>query len=123
MQETASFNTSVIDNKYTVVKRLDVNEIAEKVVFLVKENDSSSLFVLKMFFLSETNDFLKEVQRNLALLSSPRLIKCTHYEKARENMPPVYINGMRFESYSYIVLPYCKNGTLLDLLINIQEKQ
>jgi len=38
-------------------------------------------------------------------------------------MPPLYISGERFESYSYIVLPYCTHGTLIDLLINAQDKQ
>lgn len=61
MKESMITNTTVIDGKYLVVKRLDVNEIAQKVVFLVRSTSSSDLFVLKLFLPSETNDFLKEV--------------------------------------------------------------
>lgn len=46
----------------------------------------------------------------------------THYEAARNGMPHICLNGTKFENYSYIVLPYCRNGTLIDLLMTVQDQ-
>lgn len=83
----------------------------------MKDTSSDTLLVLKLFLMEETKEFAKEVERNLRLLDSPMLFKCTAYEFARPNMPLLVINNISYSSYNYLILPYCKNGTLIDLLL------
>lgn len=120
--ETPQKDSHIIDDSYRIIKRLDANECNEKIVFLVEEISSTTLQVLKLFLPKETKEFFKEVERNSMLFDSPMLIRCTGCVQAREGMPQLWISGSMYDSYSYILLPYCKNGTLIDLLLNAQDK-
>ena len=42
------------------------------------------------------------------------MLQFVNYEK---EMPPVELCGVTFKRYAFITLPYCKYGTVLDLLM------
>ncbi len=37
-------------------------------------------------------------------------------------MPPAVIGDQILNEYSYLILPYCRNGTLKDLILKAREK-
>jgi len=78
--------------------------------------------VLKFYTPSEYEDFKNEVDANTNLLPCDKVQRAVKVVTERENMTPFIINGKIFPRYSYILLPYCSKGTLIDLLMNANKK-
>ena len=55
----------------------------------------------------------------MILKPSPKVIKMTKFVKPSESMPAFAYNGMMIDFYSYIIIPLCEKGTILDLLLNM----
>ena len=74
--------------------------------------------VLKFFTLSEHGSFVSEVNANLkvnpASLLQVLMLEFVGYEGEKLG---IELCGEFFTTYAYIVLPYCDNGTVLDLLM------
>ena len=57
-------------------------------------------------------------------MDSPRILKMTTFVGAYMGMEPFsYSENMHMAHYSYITLPFCSKGTLVDLLIKAINKQ
>jgi serine/threonine protein kinase len=64
---------------------------------------------------------VEEVEANEKLPGSLKVIKMTKFVAAYLGMPVFEYLNHRIKTYSYIVLPLCKKGTLLDLLMRVCE--
>lgn len=116
---------NLIDGKYEVVKRIgfiDTKDILSKQVYLVKCSEEK-LMVLKLYTTSENGEFLKESERNLRLPDSPFIIKMVKAVPMRENQPKFVVEGHILEQYSYIIVPYCQHGALINLLLKPNIKR
>ena len=78
--------------------------------------DNHRKVVVKIFTWEESDDYLGEVQRNMRLHNSPFLIKMIRHKQASLEIVPFNYEGKPIDIYSYIVIPYCEKGTLLDQL-------
>jgi serine/threonine protein kinase len=56
------------------------------------------------------------------LVNHPGIVSAVEYVSSSEMSSPLVINGKTFQEYSYILLPFHSNGTLLDLLKKAQAK-
>ena len=91
-------------------------------VFLVRNMQTDELEVLKLYTPKETKVFLEEVEINQQLIGdSPYLIKMTKFVGASLQMKILTYQETPIEHYSYITLPFCPKGTLIDLLINANK--
>jgi hypothetical protein len=82
------------------------------------EIETSHKCAIKIFLPFEQNNFLHEVERLIALpTSSPYFLNAIKYVGARNNMPPLIVNGKVFDTYSYIVFPYLKFKDLTNIFI------
>jgi hypothetical protein len=114
----------IIDGRYQVLKRFGDETCLRKMVFLVKDiEDPTKRAVAKVYTLGESEDFSHEVENNLALTDSPHVVKMSHFVGAHEDMSPMVYLGRTLNEYSCIILPFCQNGTLLDLLMNVVAAQ
>lgn len=114
---TAPLGANVIDAKYVYLRRFGCSKEHMKMVFLVHEIESNKQYVMKFFTQAETDSYLDEIERNYSLVSSLFVQKAIKHVGAQMNMDPFIIDGIVYDFYSYIILPYCSKGTLLDLLI------
>jgi serine/threonine protein kinase len=113
------FKSQDIDGCYRILKRFSDSTEACKMVFHCKDLRTGAEVVVKVYTEQESNSFLEEVAANEKLPDSPlKAIKMIKFVAARENMPIFEYLEHFIETYSYIVLPICKKGTLLDLLMN-----
>ena len=76
---------------------------------------------MKFYTLEERNEYIQELEQNTALLNSPYICKAIRHVGAHMNMTPVLLDGWEYDIYSYIIIPYCSNGTLLDLVMTANE--
>jgi len=92
-------------------------------VFLVEEIESSRQYVLKFYRHDEDKSFQAELNANITLLKSPYTQKAIKFVIENENQTPFIVENSMFKRYSYIILPYCSKGTLIDLLIAANNKK
>lgn len=115
----------MIDNRYKIIKRFgDASDIFKQ-VYLVKDKKCKfykKLEVLKLYTPQEQDAFVAEVERNRRLLETPRLVKMTDFVGAYQGMPHLTVNDITLDTYSYIVLPYCPKGSLLELVMKANDK-
>ena len=109
--------STVIDDTYIFLGRLDSCPRHQKMVFLVCEIESQRRFVLKFYKQEEQHAYADEVNRNRVLITGSHVQKAIKHVTARLNMPPVHLGDQVYDFYSYIILPYCSKGTLLDLIM------
>lgn len=108
---------NLIDGQYEIVKRFGDSMDLVKMVFIVRHLITKELEVLKVYTQREQEDFAAEVQRNMALSDSPKIVKMTKFVQPYESMPAFAYNGVMIDFYSYIIIPLCEKGTILDLLM------
>ena len=75
-------------------------------VFLVKEIESPYIYAAKLSLQFETSNFEKEVNANMKLIPSPRVVRAYKLVPARDGMKPIEINGVLVEKYHYILVPF-----------------
>lgn len=112
-----------IDGRYKIISRFSDSTELYKMVFLAvpfKGFEDEICLVVKVYTKKETNDFLSEVERNKVLPDQDdRVIKMTNFVGTDKVEHPLIYNGQTIDLYSYIVMPFCENGTLLDLLLKV----
>lgn len=86
-------------------------------VFLVEEIESKKHVVLKFYRSCDIACFKEEVDANLLLLTSLKVQKALKAVVERENMTPFITDSGIYMHYSYIILPFCSKGTIIDFLI------
>jgi hypothetical protein len=113
-------SVSIIDDLYIVEKQFQ-----DKPVFKVYRKDNFKRIILKLYppTTKALNDFFWEVKRNGNLKSHPRVLRATRFEGPRMGMAPFTFSGVMYAQYGYLLVPYCKNGTLLDLMNNVILKR
>lgn len=75
-----------------------------------------------MYVPQEELSFWQEVQSNMKIsVDTQRAVKMKEYV-ARNVDASFMVNHEIFTEYSYIVIPYCSNGTLLDLIMRANSK-
>ena len=67
--------------------------------------------------------FETEYRNNLSLVESPFVVKMSEFVEEKSEKPHFTVNGQPIRKYSYLTLPYCPNGSLIDLLIKANKKQ
>ena len=55
-------------------------------------------------------------------MDSPKVVKMTQFVPLQESTPAFLYNGMMIEEYSYLIIPLCEKGTILDLLLHAIPK-
>jgi serine/threonine protein kinase len=66
---------------------------------------------------------LIEAKRNSELLEHHQVIKAVALVPARAQMPHISLAGVEYSHYSYILVPYCSKGSLLDFILKAIEKK
>jgi hypothetical protein len=61
--------------------------------------------------------FNVEVEANRGLTPHPRLLRAVHAQWRSQPESPIWVKGVRYGAYGYLLIPYCSNGTLLDLVM------
>lgn len=78
--------------------------------------------VLKFFTPDEQLSFEAEVAANLKVNTASRLqVLMIKFVEFKEKKNPMKLCGQVFDSYAYIILPYCEYGTVLDLLMKANK--
>jgi len=91
-------------------------------VFLVEQIESRKQKVLKFFTDAELANFRTEIVQNMKLQTSPQVVRAEKVVVTNGHMSPFQIDDQKYTSYSFIILPYCSKGTLIDLLLKAQDK-
>ena len=106
-----------IDGRYRILTRFGGSKALHKMVFLAEDmKDNHRKVVVKIFTFEEGYEYLGEVERNVRLQNSTLLILMTRHIPASLEIVPFNYEGKPIDIYSYIVIPYCEKGTLLDQL-------
>jgi len=69
---------------------------------------------------THVSEYEREMAINLVLVESPHLVKTIFAKHVTDKCNEILVNGVLHSHYAYLVLPFYKNGTLLDLLIRVQ---
>eukprot|EP00347_Sterkiella_histriomuscorum_P013617 403364033 len=116
-------NVSLIDGRYQIVKRFGKSTEPYKQVYLVQDIKSHSLVVLKFFNTNEASYFQDEVEANLRVNpSSTRQVLMERFVDYSQQKQPVNLCGIDFHIYAYMTMPYCKYGSVIDLLIKANDQ-
>jgi serine/threonine protein kinase len=93
-------------------------------VFLVQNLQDRQLYVLKAYTIEEKENFIHEVKVNETLAcNSRKLVKMLDYRLYDFGQTPLFtFETAKIDLYSYLVLPYYPNGTLLDFLVKANAK-
>jgi len=94
-----------------------VSEGPYKIVYLTQCIEDEQFYVIKFFTPKETDNFVMEVERHMALKNHKKIIKAIKFVPAQMNMSSHTVNGVTFDHYSYLVFNYCKNDTLISMLL------
>ena len=123
-EEKVEFDGRIIDGIYQVVKAFD-SEKDKKGLFvgLCKNMLDGRLYVIKAMGGSKAEMLHFEAANNEYLDGGSRYtVKMITFKPASPGMGILTLgNGEMYTTYSYMVIPYCKNGSLLRLLINSVE--
>jgi serine/threonine protein kinase len=79
--------------------------------------------VVKLYTKEEVELFLSEAERNMRLKSSQRVLTMTKAVGAYDEMPSLIIGDQILLAYNYIVVPYCKKGSLIIFLLRALKKK
>ena len=85
----------------------------------INQDREEEQVISKVFTLREVHNGImdEEVGCNKILIESKYLVKMIEYKYPEEGMQDFIRNGEVIDAYGYMLLPYCRNGSLLDLLI------
>ena len=86
-----------------VIKAMHVSELDQPVA-------------IKVFIGDGIFEYLKESWINQKLIDHPNILKAVKSVGTEDLIAPLKINGQIFENYSYIVMPYLPNGSLLKFI-------
>lgn len=100
---------NLIDGRYEIVERFGASSELYKMVFLVRDINTTDKerVVLKLYTPQESEEFLKEVEKNSMLINCPQILKLRNFVAPHDKLIPFTYNGFTFDHYSYLILPYC----------------
>lgn len=109
----------VIDGIYEVIKvACALKKSSGVAVLQVKDLKSNVNFALKLFPLGALGELEVEAGINNALSPHPRIIRSVRAVVSHHGSPSINIDGENYDGWGYLLVPYCRHGTLIDLVLN-----
>lgn len=53
----------------------------------------------------------------------PRILRSVRAAVSHPGSPSIRVQGETYDAWGYLLIPYCKNGTLIDLVLNAHAKK
>ncbi len=90
-------------------------------MFLARNKKTHSKCIVKVYDNQAYQEFIYEEDANNRLINSSNILKAIESVHSNEVRWPMNANGLTFRDYSYMVLPYCENGTLMELAMKAYQ--
>ncbi|CDW75679.1 protein kinase domain containing protein [Stylonychia lemnae] len=119
-----SLQNSSINGQFSIVRRLGPGTDLHKQVYRVLSIRDSKEYVVKVYMQDEQGQYYLEVaNNNLIDRNTTRQVLMLQSVALNEVEAPLLLEGVSYSHYSYFVMPYYRNGTLLDLIMNYNKKE
>jgi serine/threonine protein kinase len=79
-------------------------------------------FVLKLFPEKKLDEFGEECKINNSLSTHPRILKSFWQSLYTSSVTPIRVQGVDYGPCGYLRMPYCRHGSLVDLVLNTRDK-
>jgi serine/threonine protein kinase len=113
--ENKKANEIILDENYIIEQTL-YEHSGFRIVYKVTDMRCKQTMALKLFLPNNSEDFYKEKQAHELLMDHPNIGKATLIKADYPTKVPYIYQGSPYEKYSYLLTPFCKNGTLYSAL-------
>ncbi|CDW88301.1 protein kinase domain containing protein [Stylonychia lemnae] len=104
--------------------RLDSSQHQQKYVFQALDLRDNHEYAVKVFMSRDYLQYKIEVSNyQMIRISTNRLVSMLETVDKNQIKHPLVYEGQQYWNYSYIVMPYYENGTLLDLIMKSNKRQ
>ncbi|CDW82560.1 protein kinase domain containing protein [Stylonychia lemnae] len=123
-KQQQSLSNSSINGKFNIIRRLGLDTQLHKQVYRVVNIRDSKEYVVKVYMRDEQEEYYQEVGNNRLIdRNTTRQVLMIESVSKEQVDAPLVLDGTAYSNYSYFVMPYYKNGTLLDLILSFNERR